>query len=135
MNRTFNTIEEAIDTWRKEAEKGLVKSGILCECHCYRREDKIKNASPIARCTLLIPENVYNNYVKETSERYKDVNYEFPYVAVLMPGHIRVRFYGKEKEDYMTKQDLCKNQFKVEELLKRYLGKKIRLGKNILIKK
>jgi len=135
MNRTFNTIEEAIKTWREEAEKGLVKSGILCECHCYRRKDKIRDESPLRRCTLLVPENIYNEYVKWTDKRYEDVFYEFPYVAVLAPGHIRVRFYGNERDDYMTKQNLCRNKFKVEELLKRYLGNKIRLGKNILVKK
>ena len=42
MNRAFNTIEEAIETWDREAEKALVKSGIFCVCECYRKKDKIR---------------------------------------------------------------------------------------------
>ena len=134
MNRI---LEEAIKTWNKESEEAFRKrgfNGILCECHCYRRGDKIRETSPIRKCTLLIPEKIYNEYVKLTDERYKDVFYEFPYVAVLAPGNIRVRFHGNERDDYTTKQNLCENNLRVERLLKKYLGKKIRLGKNILVK-
>lgn len=135
--RVFNTIEEYVNTLKEDAEKAFKrkpKSGILCECHCYRRKDDIRHASPIRQCLLLIPEETYNGYKKYTDERYKDVSYEFPHVAVLAPGHIRVRKYG-DKNDYGTKENLCKYQYVVEELLERYLGQKIRLGKNILVKK
>ncbi|MCX6711544.1 MAG: hypothetical protein NT139_00705 [Candidatus Woesearchaeota archaeon] len=135
--RVFNTIEEAIETWREDEEKAFkrrAKSGILCECHCYRRKDDIRHASPIRQCLLLIPEETYNGYKKDTDKRYKDVSYEFPHVAVLAPGYIRVRKYG-DKNDYGTEQNLCKYQYVVEELLKRYIGQKIRLGKNISVKK
>lgn len=136
MSKTFNTIEEAIKTWTEENEIAFaktVKSGILCKCHCYKREDKIKNKSPLNKCTLLIPEKVYDNYVKYTEEKYKNPNYEFPYIAVLTSGNIRVRFYDNPRDDYMTKQNLCENNFKIEYLLNRYIGKKIRLAKNILV--
>ncbi len=136
MGRTFNTLEEAIKTWKEENEIAvtkMVKSGILCKCHCYRRKDKIKNKSPFKKCILLIPEKTYNHYVKQTSLRYKDSNYEFPYIAVLSPGNIRVRFYDNPREDYMIKQNLCENSFKIEYFLAKYIGKKIRLAKNILV--
>lgn len=139
--RAFNTIEEAVEAWKKEAEARAEKepkSGILCKCQCYRREDKIKYSSPVGTCTLLLPEEVYNDYLKWTDERFKDVNYEFPYVAVISPGRIRVRFYsnspGLPGDDYMIGRNLCDNKLRVEWLLEKYLGKKIRLGKNILVK-
>jgi hypothetical protein len=137
MNRVFNTIEEYVNTLKEDAEKAFkrrAKSGIFCECHCYRRKDDIKHASPIRQCLLLIPEKTYNEYAKWIDDRYKDVYYEFPYVAVLAPGYIRVRKYG-DKNDYGTEQNLCKYQYVVEELLGRYFGQKIRLGKNISVKK
>lgn len=133
----FNTIEEAVEYWNKEAERAFKKtskSGVLCECYCYRREDDIRAKSPLKRCTLLIPKGIYNDYLKWTSERYKDPDYKFPYVAVMSPGVIRVRFYGG-RDDYTLRQNLCENSFRVDGLLKRYLGKKIRLGKNILVDK
>lgn len=137
MDRTFNSMEEAVEAWNREAEKALLKrgySGILCECCCYRKEDEIKSTSPIRTCTLLVPENVYRDFAEHTDARYKDPAYKFPCVAVLSQGFIRVRFCGDERNDYATKQNLCENSLRVEELLKRYLGKKIRLGKNILAK-
>lgn len=138
MDRIFNTIEEAVETWDEEAKKALLRkgfSGIFCKCECYRREDEIKSTPPIKECFLLIPEDIYKDYLKYTDERYKDRDYEFPYVAILSPGCIRVRFYGNGRDDYTTEQNLCKNSLKVEKLLERHLGEKIRLGKNLLVKK
>ena len=134
MGRVFNTLEEAMEVWRKERENALVKRGILCQCECYRREDDIRSTSPLCRCLVLISEEVYEDYVKWTSGRYKDPDYKFPFVAVLAPGVIRVRFGGNQRDDYATKTNLCENRFLVEELLQRHLGKKVRLGRNVLVR-
>lgn len=134
MGRVFNTLKEAMTVWGKEREKALVKRGILCQCECYRRKDDIRSTSPISRCLVLISKEVYKDYVRWTSERYKDPDYKSPYVAVLASGCIRVRFHGNSRDYYTTKRNLCYNRFLVKELLERHLGKEVRLGKNILVR-
>lgn len=132
MARTFNTLEEASKIWKKEQEKALVKSGIFCYCTCYHMEDNIKKTNPISECKLLLPKEVYKKFETNTKEedKYYDSNAQ---IAVIAPGIIRVKLYSDEKNNYLLKEQLCKRSCDVEILLKRYLGQKIRLGKNLLI--
>ena len=106
------------------------KSGIFCRCECYRIGQKIRNESPCNKCMLLLPEEKYADHVKWSSERWKDPNYDFPYIVVLNPGVIRVRFTTGQKS-YTNYRNLCDYQFRVGELLDEHLGEKIRLGRNL----
>ena len=89
--------------------------------------------SPIQRCWLLLPEKDYKRYVNWTSEEYLNPRYEFPYVAVLAPGYLRVRKSSSPKDNYCFKKDACENSLLVERLLSRAVGKRVRLGNNILV--
>lgn len=118
--RTFNTVEEAVETWEKESEAKQVKSGILCTCACYRGAPGER--SLFETCQLLLPEKIYNQY-----QRYRPDSD----AAVLGPGVIRVNLSPNERENYVITQDLCKYRFTITAILQKHLGQKIRLGKNI----
>jgi len=137
QGRTFNTEEDALKTWAEDAEKAfakLPKSGVYCRCECYRWNDNARK-EPLRTCELLLPEEEYRSYERFTSKEDKGIDSK-AHVAVIRPGRIRVRFYPPEKvkENYGVEQELCGRRERVDEFLGEYLGKKIRLGKNLLAK-
>jgi len=135
QGRTFNTEQDALKAWEEDSEKAfakLHKSGIYCRCECYRWDDNARK-EPLRTCELLLPEEEYRGYERFTSKEDKGIDSK-AHVAVIRPGRIRVRFYPPEKakDNYSVEQDLCERRYKVEDFLSRYLGEKIRLGKNLL---
>ncbi|MFH1106110.1 MAG: hypothetical protein V1731_02785 [Candidatus Aenigmatarchaeota archaeon] len=139
-SRTFNTAEEAIATWQKEAEARMMRSGILCRCHCYAPGvggydpdvGSVRGVSPLRWCLKLLPEDTYRKYERDTREEDK-YYYSKKQVAVTHPGEIRVRLDAREENNYSVKHDICPSP-SAESLLLGYLGKKVRLGKNIIVK-
>ncbi len=133
--RTFDTREEAMETLHKEYERTQVKSGILCKCECYRWGDNIRETEPIHECKfLLVPQDIYEKYEQHTREEDKDTYTSTAHVVVVHSGSIRVRLYPNGRDNYSVMEDLCKRATNVEELLEKYLGQKIRLGKNLLVR-
>ncbi len=119
--RTFNTIEEAIKTWRAEQDAGLSRSGILCYCTCHI-EKKPKNQHR-SRCVILVPKEVYEKYHKKGDE----------------PGMLRVIYSThterkKAFKNFGVESDLCSHKFDIDTLLAKHFGKKIRLGKNLRVR-
>lgn len=132
--RTFNTIEEAVETWRREAEKGINYSGVLCQCFCSHYSDAEMRKLPRYQnfCMVLLPSEVYKEYEDCQKEAEK---YGFKKQTILLgPGRITVKFHPDEKynKDILTP---CEYRDNIKTLLLRQIGNKIRLGKNLLVKK
>jgi hypothetical protein len=128
--KPFNTEKDMLEFYRKEAEKIKPMSGILCNCNCYRWEPQdIRQVSPLQHCLVILPPDRYKQYETETREEDKWYNSRKE-VVVIHPGYIRVRRQQKEKDNYCTDVYICKNKISLD----KFVGKKIRLGKNLLVK-
>lgn len=125
MGRVFNSVEEAIETLRKEYEDSIPKSGILCQCSCSKKESYRKYPRPISTCLVLVSKKDYQSYM--------EWSYPGSRVEMIKEGVLKVRLHEKPRENYTIESNLCSKRFNIEKLLRMHSGKKIRLGKNLLV--
>ena len=107
--------------------------GVLCYCTCYKEGTvEIYGEHPLHDCLLLVPTEIYERLERWTTDKNRAHNAN-TLVAVVWPGIIRVRWQKNPRDNYWLEQDLCKCQ-RVDTAIKVHLGKKVRLGRNILVK-
>jgi len=142
MPQTFKSIEEYVKYRHDLHDRALPKSGIYCNCSCYKMDEDIRGKNPMNECTLLLPQELYEkleSYTREEDKRF----YSKASVAVIFPGIIRVKLepkvnkekYGDDKPHYINRwQELCEYSTTIDYLMGKHLGQKIRLGKNLSVK-
>lgn len=120
--RTFNTLEQAIRIWRKEADASHPRSGVICRCSCIRDDEERTESS----CLLLLPLEVYIRYKQFERQTGK----EQP------PGVLRIELasVSRDKDNYLTRCELCARRQELDYLLEQIIGQYVTIGINVISK-